>query len=567
MHPLIRRTRTRRAASAAVAAAALLVTAACSSDSGGDGGGSGTDADTLVAYTGQAGDYQANFNPYSPTTIEGPGTIFEPLFYFNQARDQEPVPRLGTEFSWNDTGTELSITVREGVQWSDGEPFTAHDVVFTLEMITEHPAMNGTGYSGTAEAIDDTHLVVRFDEPAYMDGPQVLGRIWIVPEHIWGEMSDPATDTVQEPVGTGPFVLDEFKPAAFTLAANPDYWDGEPELKKVRFVALSGNQAGADALKAGTVDWQTGPVPDIHNVEKNYPGYRAITVPLNQIALLSCSSAELGCTGPQTDPAVRQAIYYAMDREQINSLAFENTASEISPGFALPGRDSAVISQNLENPTAPMTADAARSARLLEDAGWTKGGDGIYEKDGERLSLTVSVVTGWTDYITAVDVIGQQLKAAGIEIIPQQTSWNEWSDSRGMGNYQLLIDSLYQGPAPDPFYLYSYFFSTATTAEVGESANPNFARFSDPEVDAALEALKQTDPQDTAARQEHFDLIQTRIEQNMPYIPVLTGGTTSEYHAEKFSGWPTTDDLYAFPAVWARPDHSQIFINLKPAGE
>ncbi|WP_165989702.1 ABC transporter substrate-binding protein [Streptomyces sp. YIM 98790] len=569
MRPQPRRT-VRRTATAAVAAAALLSLAACSSGSGDDGGGGGgskTPADTLVAYTGQAGDYQANFNPYSPTVIEGPGTIFEPLFYFNQARDQEPVPRLGTEYSWNEDGTELSLTVREGVTWSDGEPFTAHDVVFTLGMITEYPALNGTGYNGTAEAVDDTHLVVRFDEPAYMDGPQVLGRIWIVPEHIWKDMSDPTTDTVQEPVGTGPYLLEEFKPAAFTLKANPGYWGGEPALKRVRFVALSGNQAGADALKAGTVDWQTGPVPDIQNVEKNYPGYQAVTVPLNQIALLSCSSAELGCTGPQTDPAVRQAIYYAMDREQINFLAFEETASEISPGFALTGRDAALISQDLENPVAPMNADVDKAAQLLEDAGWAKGGDGIYAKDGERLSLTVSVVSGWTDYITALDVIGQQLKEAGIEIIPQQSSWNEWSDSRGQGNYQLLIDSLYQGPAPDPYYLYSYFFSTATTAPVGETAQPNFARFSDPEVDAALEALKQTDPQDTAARQEHLDLIQTRIEENMPYIPVLTGGTTSEYNAEKFTGWPTADDLYAFPAVWARPDHSQIFISLKPAGE
>ncbi len=52
----------------------------------------------------------------------------------------------------------------------------------------------------------------------------------------------------------------------------------------------------------------------------------------------------------------------------------------------------------------------------------------------------------------------------------------------------------------------------------------------------------------------------------MPYIPVLTGGTTSQYNAEKFTGWPTAEDLYAFPAVWQRPDNSQIYLNLKPAG-
>ncbi|WP_461110127.1 ABC transporter substrate-binding protein [Streptomyces calidiresistens] len=554
----------------AVGTAAMLVTTGCSGGSSNGGGGEGggnTPADTLVVYTGQAGDYQSNFNPYSHSVIEGPGTIFEPLFYFNQAADADPVPRLGTDYSWNEDGTELSITVREGVTWSDGEPFTADDVVFTLDLIADNPAINGTGFDGRAERVSDTELLVRFDEPAFLEGPQVLGRIWIVPEHLWGDIGDPATDTVPEPVGTGPFRLKEFRPQAFTLEANPHYRDGEPELKQVRFVALSGNQAGADALAAGTVDWQTGPVPDIHNVEDNYPGYRSITVPLNQIVLMTCSDEELGCTGPQTDPAVRKAIHHALDRTQINSLAFEDTASEISPGFALIGRDGAVISDDLENRVVPMEPDTAAAEALLEEAGWERGGDGVRTRNGERLELSVGVVTGWTDYITAVDVIGRQLAPLGIDLSIRQSSWNEWSDSRGQGTYQLLIDSLYQGPAPDPYYLYGYFFHSENTAPVGEVAQPNFARYADPEVDAALDELKRTDPADTAARQPLLDTVQAAIEEDMPYIPVLTGGTTSQYNAAKFEGWPTEDDLYAFPAVWSRPDHSQILLNLRPAAD
>ncbi|GAA1910427.1 ABC transporter substrate-binding protein [Streptomyces sodiiphilus] len=553
-------------AAAGVVAAAVLATA-CSGGSGdGAGNGGATPPGTLVAYTGQAGDYQANFNPYSPSMIEGPGTIFEPLFYFNQARETEPVPRLGTGFSWNDEGTELSVTVRDDVSWTDGEPFSADDVKFTFDLLLEEPALNTTGFTGETEVVSDTELVIRFDEPSFMEGPQLLGRIWIVPEHLWSRIEDPANDTVREPVGTGPFMLDDFKAQAFTLTANPGYHGGKPELEKIRFVALSGNQAGADALSAGTVDWQTGPVPDIHNVGQNYPGYQGIIVPLYQIALLTCSDAGLGCTGPQIDPAVRRAVYYAMDRTQLNTLAFEGTASEISPGFALLERDEALLSPGLENTVAPMEPDPGRVARLLEGAGWAKGGDGIYAKDGERLSMSVSVVSGWTDYITAVNTLGQQLKAMGIEITAQQSSWNEWSDARARGDYQLLIDSLYQGPAPDPYYLYSYFFASENTAEVGSSANPNFARFTDDEVDAALDALKRIDPQDTAARQEQFGIIQRAAEQDMPYIPVLTSGTSSQYNAAKFTGWPTEDDLYAFPAVWSRPDHSQILLHLAPAG-
>ncbi|GAA2403943.1 ABC transporter substrate-binding protein [Streptomyces glaucosporus] len=550
-----------RVAAAGMAAIALLATA-CSESSGSGGGKDGT----LVVYTGQAGDYQANFNPFSPSMIEGPGTIFESLFYFNQVRDEPAKPLLGTEYSWNEDGTELSITLRKGVKWSDGEKFTADDVVFTLDMISKHKEMNSTGYKGRAEAVDDTHVRITFDKPSYMDGPQILGKIFIVPEHIWKDIDEPSKDTVRKPVGTGPYTLGEFKGQAFTLKANPGYWDGEPALKQVRYLALSGNQAGADALAAGKIDWQTGPVPDMQNVEKNYPGYKAVTVPLNQTVLMTCANAELGCKGPQTDPAVRRAIYYAMDRTQLNSLAFQNTSSQISPGFVQVETNKELISKKLEENLAPMQPSASKAERILEEAGYTKGSDGIYAKDGQKLALTVRVVSGWTDYITAVDTLAEQLKKAGIKVTPQQSSWNEWSEARGQGNYQLLIDALYPGPSPDPFYIYSYFFSTETTAEVGEAANPNFSRYSNPRVDKALRALKELDPEAAGERQKQYDVIQAELERDMPYIPVMTAGTTSEYHAAKFEGWPTEYNLYAVPAVWSRPDQAQIYKALKPAG-
>ena len=288
-----------------VAAAGLAVVALVAAGCGSSNSARSADAETLVLYTGQSGDYQVNFNPFSPTLIDGPGTIFEPLFFFNVIKDVEPRPRLGKTFSWNADGTELSIEVRDDAKWSDGQKFTAKDVVFTLDMITKNKTMNSTGYQGKATATDDTHVVVKFDAPAYMEGPQVLGKIYIVPEHLWKDIATPATDPVKSPVGTGPFLLDEFKPQAFTLKSNPGYYGGEPAVKKIRYLSLSGNQAGADALKAGQVDWQTGPVPDIKNVEKNYPGYKAIITPMNQAALFTCSNAELGCTGAQTDPESR----------------------------------------------------------------------------------------------------------------------------------------------------------------------------------------------------------------------------------------------------------------------
>ncbi|MEV7094812.1 ABC transporter substrate-binding protein [Amycolatopsis sp. NPDC051045] len=541
-------------------AATTLVTGCGSSESG-----SAADR-TLVSYTGQSGDYQINFNPFSSSTMEGPGTIFEPLFFYNITQDAKPVPLLGTDFAWNADGTRLLVTLRPNVKFSDGTPFTAQDVAFTLDMVAKNKTINTTGYDGEAVATDDTHVRITFPKPAFMQGPQVLGKTFIVPRHLWSKIPDPANDVIAQPVGTGPFVLEEFKPQAFTFKANPGYWGGEPAVKRIRYLALAGNQSGADALAGKQIDWQTGPVPDIKDVAKNYPGYQAITIPMNQMNLTACSNAALGCAGPQTDPAVRKAIHYAINRTQLNSLAFEDTASDISPGFTLLGRDAKYVSPKLQEKLAPKAPDLARSAGLLLGAGYAKGPDGLFAKDGKPLELTVQVPSGWTDYITAITTMTQQLQPAGIKLLAQQVSYNEWADARVRGRFQLLIDAMNQGPSADPFYDYNYYFSTETTAKVGESAYPNYSRYSNPEVDAALNAVKGIDSTEAAKRQPYFDVVQTRVEQDMPYIPILTGGTTSEYHSDKFTGWPAKDNLYAFPAVWSRPDQAQIYKTLKPVG-
>jgi peptide/nickel transport system substrate-binding protein len=553
----------KRGIAAAIAAAALLLTG-CSA--GGATTSTGTSAaNTLVVYTGQAGDYQINFNPYSPSSIGGIGAIYEPMFFVT-AVNPKPTPLLGTSYKWNTEGTELDITLRSGVKWSDGQPFTAKDVAFTFGMMLKTPAINTSGFDGVVAATDDTHVTVKWSHSAFVEGPNVLGRTFIVPEHLWKSVN-PTTDVMAKPVGTGPFLLGDFKAQAFTLKANPTYWGGAPKVKAIRYLSLSGNTAGADALAAGTIDWQTGPVPNISKVSTTYPGYNEVTIPQNQVVLATCSTVALGCTGPQTDPAVRQAMYYAMDRTQIDSLALHNTSGEISPTFALTTTQKSTISKAIAEPIAPSTANDAKAEALLTGAGWVKGADGIYAKDGQKLSMTIEVVTGWTDYITAIDTIAQEFKKVGIAITTSQSSWNEWTNKKSMGSFQLVIDSLGQGPASDPYYLYNNNFSTANTAKVGTSVALNYGRFSDPAVDAALVKLAAINTTDTTARQVQFDIIQQKIVDNMPYIPVLTGGTTSEYHSAKFTGWPTLKNLYAFPAIWASPDNAQIFKALVPTGK
>ena len=553
---------------AAITAAALLL-AGCSSSAGKAGSAAGsaqTTANTLIVYTGQSGDYQVNFNPYSPSSIGGLGSIYETLFFVTNVNNAAPVPLLGTKYTWNTAGTQLAITVRAGVKWSDGTAFTANDVKFTLDMLLANPSLNTSGFDGKVTAPDSSHVVINWSHPAFVEGPTVLGRMPIVPEHLWKGIN-PATNVMAKPVGTGAFLLGDFKPQAFTLNTNPKYWGGAPAVKAVRYLSLSGNTGGADALAAGTIDWQTGPVPNMAHVAQTYPGYNAITIGQNQVVLATCSNAKLGCTGPQTDVSVRKAIYYALNRTQLNSLAFSNTNSDMSPTFALLTNQASTISPAITPRVVSDSPNIAASSALLQAAGWVKGSDGYYAKDGKKLTLTIQVVSGWTDYITAIQIMSQQLKAAGINVTASQSSWNEWTDLKSKGNFQLAIDSLGQGPSNDPYYCYNNYFSSANTAKVGTPVALNYGRFSDPVVDSALKQIEKINPSDTTARNAQFAIIQKQIVANMAYIPVQTGGTTNEYHSAKFTGWPTLNNLFAFPAIWASPDNSQIFKTLVPTNK
>lgn len=548
----------RTAATVALGAVGLLLVSGCAPQGGDDRG--------ISISTGAIGDITKNFNPFSPNVLQPTlGAIYEPLFFYNNIAVGEPEPMLGTEYAWNDAATELTIQVREDVSWSDGEALTADDVAFTFDLIAATPEINTIGYSGEAEAVDDDTVVVTFDEPSLPIGPELIGRTAIVPEHIWSEYDDVANFVNEEPVGTGPFTLGTFTPQSYVLEKNGSYWqEGKPALETLRYVSFASGDAATTAMANGQLDWNTGLVPDFSDEVEANPTLNQINTPINQTAWIACADAALGCTGPQTDPAVRLAISLGLDRQEIIDIAFEGLGGEVSPAMLLPERDADLIAPDLEATTAP-TADPARAAEVLEQAGWAPGADGVYEKDGERLSLTVQMPQEWTSYVTAVEVASQQLRDIGIDLRPEALPGAQWNENRFSGAFSFTMDGVYQGPSADPYYIYANYYTTAATAPVGEQAPTSYARYSDPEVDALVDRARvEVDPE--RRRELYFD-IQRIISASMPYIPVLVVPTVTYYNTDDATGWPTEDDLYAFPAAWSIWNLGVVAANLQPAGE
>jgi len=548
---------------AATAAAALALTAC----SGGASSTTANGATSSITVSGTTGTVTENWNPFSPTALQPTlGIIYEPLFYYNLATGAAPQPMLGTASSWSGDGKQLKITTRDGVKWSDGQDFTAEDVAYTFDLISKTPAINASGIKITSAVATDPHTVVlTFPDKQFLAEPNLLGNTPIIPKHIWSAVSDPAKTTNANPVGTGPYKKKSFSPQTYVIEKNPTYWQaGKPQIQTVRYISLATADAASAALTSGQLDWMSAFIPSLDKIIKNQKDLTYVNTPSLTTSIYACSNAAQGCKGPQTDVAVRQALYYAINRDQLNKLAGGGFAGTASPTMLLPDRDEKWIGDraSLKTPGGP---DVAKAEQILDQAGWAKGADGIRSKGGQRLTLAIQTVTGWSDYISLNDAMTQEFKQIGVELKPAQLSWNEWNNNEVQGKFQLSLDSIGLGPSTNPYYNYNQHYATATTAKVGENAanNGNYARYSNPTVDRALAAAAATN--DESVQKQQYATVQAEIVRDLPYIPIYVNSMLTEFNTSRATGWPTNDDKYAVPATWKVWDNGVVLSNLKPA--
>lgn len=545
---------------AVLAAGALLsagVLAGCGSDkpaSGGDQSGDAAateevkDGPTLVVYAGSQTPIVGNFNPYSPTALHAAmGGVYEPLFYYNKAEDTPPKGLLGESFEWSDDGLELTVEMRKDVKWSDGEALTPEDLVYSFT--NEGVQMD---YVEDVEVVDDHTVKLTFNTPSFSNEYSLLGATYIVPEHVFGDVTDLVTfDNTENPVGTGPFMVENVTDAAYTVIANPNYWDPErPKINRVQYLGIEGNASAESLFQTGELDYSTIFVPQPDSLlAKGDLGYLNVSSP-NPTVVMTCSNAELGCEGVQTDKTIRQAMNIAIDRAEINEKAYYGLAGKGAATFTKPGRDEHWVKDGLPTENND-EADTEGAKAIMEDAGWTLGSDGIYEKDGQRASFKLVSVEGWSDQNAAADLMAAQLKKAGIEAKTDTVTQDQYTEMRGTGKYEMTLGALFGTPISDPYTIYRNSFTTDFTQPVGTMLEPNqtnYARYSNEAVDEAVALAATTQDQDV--KKEAYGVVQENIVEDLPYIPLFHAGSQTFYNDVLFDGWPTESDLYAFPAAW-----------------
>ncbi|MFF2389720.1 ABC transporter substrate-binding protein [Agromyces sp. NPDC058104] len=549
--------RTRRSLTAVLAAAAAAVTIALAGCAPSDSGGG--DTAVLRVWAGSATPINNNFNPFAVDTAVHAtyGAIYEPLFFFNQLSADAPVGLIGESYEYSADGKTLTITIKPDQQWNDGEPLTAEDVAFTFTY-----GSNVDEQLVSSAAVDDTTVVLTYSEPKFTAASLILGSTWIVPKHVWEGIEDFMGETNPQPVGSGPYKLKAFTEAAYTVEANELFRDGAPAVEEVQYLGLDSNQSAQDLLTTGKIDWVGQFIANPDAVTSS-GDITTLNEQQDPTVLITCSNAELGCAGAQTDPAVRQAINVAIDRATIREKAFAGLAGESTPSFTLQPRDE----QWLSDPalaTSPQEADAAGAGEILEAAGYTKDADGFYGKDGTAIEIDLFSPDGWTDYNDAAKLISEQAAEAGIRINARTVSDAEYWTPISAGDYQMAMYGLTQSLVADPYSNYSEYFDGKSTAPVGEDplAGQNYSRYSNPVVDDAVLAAGSTE--DVATKQAAYAAIQSEIARDLPYIPVVLNASQAFFNTAKFSGWPSESDLYAAPLPYLSAASAVVLTHLTP---
>ena len=537
------------AAGATIVAVGLL--AACGgSSSGGSGSSSPGTAGVLTVATGATA-YPDDFNLYSPNAEDATnGMIYEPLFFYNTAKAGDIQPWLGTQYAWSNGGKTLTVQLRHGVKWTDGKPFTSADVVFTFNQALHSTALNKFGLPlASVSASGPYEVTIGFTKSAYTDAYYALGRVEILPEHIWTSVKNPATFLNLHPVGTGAYVLTKFSPQAFELTANPHYYlPGLPHFKTIRFISYSGNTTMDAAIEAGQLDWSGAYIPNIKQVYlAKDPLFIVSDIPLGTTFLVPNMA-----TGPTTKLAVRQAISAAINRSYISDTVYN--------GYAPASNPEALITPNYNNVLDPSLASAKFASPSVAAAKSLLAGAGIKTP----LNLTVKMVAGYTDYLSVLQVMQQELKPAGINLSIDQEAYTAFISDQDNGNFQLLIDSF--GFTPDPW---SYYYSTldsAITKPIGTvDTAGNFERYKNPQVDSLLSQIAGTT--DLSVQKPAFYKIEQIFTQDMPLIPLWEAQDEIEFNGHHVSNVPTAANPYGAPPVWLQPDVGWVSARLVPVSK
>jgi peptide/nickel transport system substrate-binding protein len=535
-------TRSTALASTVLVLSALALGACAGNDNNTGAAGGGT-----LTIQGDAGNPQLveNFNPLVLTTeLHGAQLIYEPL-EIRSPIDGSFTPYLATGHTFKNP-TTVVFTIRQGVTWSDGKPFTPQDVVFTYNLLKKYPALDSSGIWTQIKSVSASSdsVTVTFKQPnvPYVG---VLASQVIVPQHLWANVADPVKFANTKPVGTGPFTLDTFAPTQYSLKKNPDYWQADKIAPtEVVMPAQSSNQSTNQLdVTSGKFDWSYNYLPDVkktyvskdpqHNIYWFPPG--------GTIGLF------LNLTKPvYQNVDFRRGISLALNRDQIAEKAVNGyTTGASQSGLILPNL-AKWLDPNLPSPQGNVAQDTSAALKEFQKAGYSQSGGKLLDSSGNQVSMSIMMPANYSDWVAAGKEVVNQLSAIGIKVTldtPQATPYTSATQS---GKYDAALGGY--GGTGDPYTDFNNALNSAFAAPVGTATGNNFERYKSPAADQALATLAGAT--DKATQLKETQKLEQIMYNQVPIVLMYYGGSWGLFSTKNFTGWPSEKDPYTLPTSY-----------------
>ncbi len=526
----------------------------------------------LTVSSEQTTTFVRNFNPFNQTSARATTKdfIYEPLAIFNRLAGAKWEYRLAESHELADDLKSISFTLRDGLKWSDGEPLTVDDVVFTYDYLKKFPALDFNSVSALMESVEKVdERTVRFNlkQPNSLVATTIVAMP-IVPEHIWKDIADPVTFANENPVGSGPLTeITRFTPQVYEQCRNPNYWDAASlHVDCIRLPQLADNPQVLAALADGTLDWATSFVPDIDNtfVAKDPEHHKYWFLPSSIVAYtLNLENPDENAKKAFNDVNFRRAFSMLIDRESIRDIA--------GYGYPVINEDPSMLGQFYAAFANPEVAekfgkygkfDLEGAKALLDEAGYKDAnGDGFRDNpDGTPIALDIEIPNGWTDWIDAVQISLESLQAAGLNAKMSTPEESVWASDLIDAKYSVSLNAI--ASAANPYFPYIRSFNPADFGKSRTSAQ----RWTDPEVVEMLN--KYTQVKDPAEQKAIMDAVQLKVAEAMPVIPVYNSPSFYEYNTKRFTGWASADNPITSPVVSnANPGRLIQLLALRPVAQ
>lgn len=449
--------------------------------------GDNNEEESVLIYA--SGDY-VRINPALDEHGEINSLLFDGLFRYD-ANNQLVACLAKDDYSFDEATNTYTFHLMEGVQWHDGEGFTAKDVKFTLETIMNPE--NGSENAPNYEDITEIMIVDNYTIQIQLQGPNVslpgYLTIAMLPAHLL-EGKDIETDEFfRSPIGTGPYKLEQWDIGqSITMVKNKDYFLGEANIDKIIFKIITDDNVKALQMKSGELDLAKLTPKDAAEFKKNdiYKVYSMKTADYRGI--MFNFNKELW----QKNRDVISALSYAVDRQAILDAVLLGEGSIAYGPLQMNEYNNPNVERYDYNPE--------KATAELEAAGWVMGSDGFYTKEGEKLTFEITAPEGDQVRVDMTNIAVQQFREIGVDASANITSNVDWEN---LDTYLIGWGS----PFDADDHTYKVF---------GTDKGANYSLYSNPVVDEFLTKARQT--ADKEKRMEYYKRFQEEIAKDPAYI-------------------------------------------------